>query len=369
MPKVILLSQLELPYSNIGSWTTMYDYYLKSNHKVDYLICPKPKTKYSNIEYSIIDNKSIISKSKRKVFNKRYSAHLSALEDIIDKGEKYIIQLIDNFGIVDHIQKLITDKFNRSNFYIQFFYHGFPPFYNNLKGRPFFENIDEMVLLTNDSYKAYKDFYTALPCRFSVLYNGVNKDVFKPLSHEEKDRLKTSFHVEHKTVFLWCSQDRPKKGLDLILDVWKRLQNKHDHIVLWVLGAERSKDIDDVKFLGKVPHDEIHKYFQAASIYLFPSLNKEGFGLTLIEALSCGNLCIAAANGGIPEVLNYGDYGVLIDRPNFIEDWIKAIDHVLTEKNKNFTEKFTEVPNEKYDIKTWCKGINNLIDNAKVSLS
>ncbi len=364
MPKVVLLSQFELPYHKIGSWTTMYNYYLQKNHNLDYIVCPEPKTHIDTLEYSIV-KASLLEKSKRKVFNKRYLAHLSALEGIIEANEKYVIQIVDNFGIVNHLDILLKDKYNRSNFYIQFFYHGFPPFYNNLKGRPFFESIDEMVLLTNDSYKQHKEFYTALPCRFSVLHNGIDRKIFKPIDAKGKVELKSRLGAEGKTVLLWCSQDRPKKGLDLILDVWKRIYKQHNDIVLWVIGAKRSDNIDGVQFIGKVPHENIHEYYQASSIYLFPSLNKEGFGLSLIEALSSGNICIASHNGGIPEVLNYGEYGKLIDRPNFINDWMMAIEDSL----KTINENQVLLPEGVYDIDIWCKSMNEKIENAKISLS
>ncbi|MBT8309722.1 MAG: glycosyltransferase [Flavobacteriaceae bacterium] len=364
MPKVILLSQFELPYHKIGSWTTMYNYYLQNDHKIDYLVCPEPKNPFNNISYSFV-KASLLAKSKRKVLNKRYLGHLQALESLISPDEKYIIQLIDNFGIVDQLDTMLKSKYDRSKFYIQFFYHGYPPYYNNLKGRPFFKNIDEMVVLTHDSYRQHKDFYTSLPCRFSVLHNGVDRKKFRLLPDNEKDKLKAEFNVQDKTVFLWCSQDRPKKGLDLTLDVWRRLYDKNKKILLWVIGANRNMDIEGVEFIGKVPHEEIHKYYQASSIYLFPSLTKEGFGLSLIEALFCGNLCIASNNGGIPEVLEKGKYGQLVERPNFIEDWLDNIEKAL-----NRIDSYNlEIPEGKYDIKEWCKSMNSRIESAKTSLA
>ena len=364
MPKVVLLSQFELPYHKIGSWTTMYNYYLKTGHRIDYLICPEPKEKINSLEYSIV-KASLLDKSKQKVLNKRYLAPLNALEAIIEKDEKYIIQVVDNFGIVNHLNKLLGEKYLRSNFYIQFFYHGYPPFYNNVKGRPFFESIDEMVLLTADSYQRYKEFYTNLPCRFSIQHNGIDRNKFKPIYGEEKAALKSDLEVDGKIVFLWCSQDRPKKGLDLILDVWKRIYKGNDNLILWIVGAKRDIEIEGVRFIGIVPHDKIHEYYQATSIYLFPSLNKEGFGLSLAEALACGNYCIASNNGGIPEVLNYGEYGVLVNRPNFIEDWVEAIQDAL----KNIHKHKFSLPSQKYDIDVWCKNMNDKIESAKISLS
>ena len=53
MPKVILISQVPLPFSNIGSWTTLYKNYLQGDHSIDYIICPEPQQKWETVSASI----------------------------------------------------------------------------------------------------------------------------------------------------------------------------------------------------------------------------------------------------------------------------------------------------------------------------
>jgi len=59
-----------------------------------------------------------------------------------------------------------------------------------------------------------------------------------------------------------------------------------------------------VVYLGRIPNKKVAAYFQASECYLFPTLWHEAFGLSLIEALHCGNFCIASAIGGVSEVLS-----------------------------------------------------------------
>ena len=368
MPKVILLSYYPLPFSGVGSWTTMYNYYLNTNHQVDYLVCPEPDKKSPNVEYSVAKDMTFDNRLKRKFLKDRYASYIGALKTIIEPGTKYIIQVIENFGIVSSLNSLLEESFDRSNFYIQFFYHGFAPYYGNPNGKVFFRQIDEFVLLTNEAYKVHLDYYSEAACRFSVLHNAIDRNQFKPLTQEEKQTQKAEFDVDGKTVFLWCSQARPKKGLDLILDVWKRVYKTNKNIVLWVVGDKRETEIGGVTFFGKVPNSEVSKYYQMASIYLFPSLCQEGFGLSLIEALLCGNYCIASSNGGIPEVLNFGEYGYLIERPNFVDDWVKAINHALKDSLYKKELERIQIPDNKYDLDTWCKEMNEKAENAKMSL-
>ncbi len=368
MPKVILLSYYPLPYSGLGSWTSMYNYYLNGDNKVDFIVSPEPKEKSLSVEYSIAKDMTFDSRLKRKLLKQRYTPYIDALKAIIQPEEKYVIQVIENFGIIPDLISFLEESFNRPDFYIQFFYHGFPPYYGNPKGKTLFRQIDEFVFLTNEAYKSHLGYYSEIACRTSVLHNAINKQVFKPLSTDNKETQKAKFGIEGKTVFLWCSQDRPKKGLDLILDVWKRVYKRHENIILWVVGDERKIQVDGVTFFGKVPYNTIHQYYQMSSIYLFPSLCQEGFGLSLIEALICGNYCIASKNGGIPEVLNFGEYGYLVERPNFVEDWEEAIEYALENDNYQKELQNIHIPKEKYDLDYWCNAMNDKAENAINSL-
>ncbi|NBL64837.1 glycosyltransferase [Flavobacterium sp. NST-5] len=362
MPKVILLSQFPLPYSKIGSWTTLYKNYLQNAHSIDYIVCSPPEIKFQGVDYALVKN-DFSTKLGQKFFKKKYTDYFNALEEVVQPNEKYILQVIDNYGIVPHLEKWLQRKKLRQQFYIQFFYHGFPPFFGNFAGREFFNFIDEMVLLTYDSYKAHRDYYTILPAKFSVLHNGIDTQKFFKVTEIQKQQLKAKFKVSNKTIFVWCSQDRPKKGLDLILDVWNRIYSEEKNMELWVIGATRNQTIKGVKFLGRIENDLLPEYFQASDCYLFPTLNHEGFGLSLIEALHCGNYCIASAMGGVPEVLQYGKLGKLIENPHFILEWVKAMEDFLQQPKPEIT-----IPDGFYSKESWNEGMNAIIASAKKSM-
>lgn len=359
MPKVILISQFPLPYSKIGSWTRMYQNYLGATHKIDFVVCNQPEVLLDNVDYKIV-SESFVSKIKKRIFKNQYEDYFQALEQLLKKNQKYLIQIVDNFGIVKDLDSFLKQKNLRKNCYLQFFYHGFPPFYENFQSRCFFETIDEMVLLTHDSYFAHKNYYTVLPVRFSVLHNGIDTDLFFQVEAEEKRSLKQQLNVVDKKVFIWCSQDRPKKGLHLVLDAWKKVYSQNKNIILWVIGSESDVLIEGVIFMGKIPNNELPKYYQTADCYLFPTLCHEGFGLSLIEALHCGCYCIASALGGVPEVLQYGKYGKLIDNPHFVSAWEEAILEFL---NKPLS--FENVPTTLYSSESWNSGMNEIIEKAK----
>jgi len=362
MPKVILLSQSSLPSSTIGSWTTLYKNYLESSHKIDYVVCPKTQTKIDGVKYAFIKC-TILQKMQRKLLKQKNLEYFEAISKLIVPNEKYVIQIVDNYGMVKPLKNYLVSKGIFQQCYIQFFYHGYLPYVQQGSESDFYEIIDEMILLTNDSYVLHKERINVLSSYFSVLHNGIDTKKFRKISNSEKSKLKRELGFEDKIVFVWCSQDRPKKGLHLILEAWTKIYTSHKNIILLVIGCNPREKMDGVIYLGKIPNDELPKYYQVSDSYLFPTLWQEGFGLSLIEALHCGCYCIASAMGGVSEVLQYGKLGRLIENPHFVSEWENAINDFLELKYE-----IPEVPKELYSKKKWNDGMNQIIEQAKLRL-
>lgn len=374
MSKVILIVAMPMPYSKIGSWTTMYNYYLqKTFHEIDVIICPEStETLISGIEYSFVASSSFLTKFKAKINpDWRWQNYFKALDKIIKPNEKYIIQIVDNSGFVIPLNNYIFSTYKRENFYIQYFYHGFSPIIAKPSERLFFEGINEMIFLTNLSYKKHLDYYSDFVCKVSILHNAIDSNQFFKLEYQEKEQQKLFMGFKTKMIFVWCSQDRPKKGLDLILEVWKKIVYKWgDEVELLIIGAERQNYYPGVNFIGRIPNDRLAKYYQISDFYLFPTLWKEGFGIVLAEALKCGCYCIASNQGGVPEVLHFGKIGRIVENPNFIDEWVEAINEGIAIYSQNdYKNPYCEfISDSLYDMDIWSKEMNEVINEAKTAL-
>lgn len=365
--KVILISRFPLPYHKNGSWTMMYNYYLKSNCKIDYLICPKPKKELIDVKYRFTDW-SIGEKIYYKISNKNKREKIfSLINSVYENNCKYVIQFIDDFGTFMHVAPKLNEINGKNNFYYQFFFHGFFPFYADFQSRKFYSLVNEMVLLTHSSYKVHKQTYTILPCKLSILHNGVDNERFNKISLNEKLELRSNNNIKYdKLIFLWLSRDEPKKGLDFILNVWNSISElKKENSELWIIGSQREFNFKGVVNIGKLPNQELPKYYQMADVYLFPTLCQEGFGLTLIEALHCGCNVIASDYGGVKEVLNNGEYGDLIENPNYSEEWKQKIESYLSKEKEEIENNFDY---NKYTLEEWTINLNKLIEDAKTVL-
>ncbi len=353
--KVIVISHLPLPYHKIGSWTTMYDNYIQaSNSKIDIIICPQPeRTEYSNVKY-IFYRKSLIYKFKSKVLNNRFYNILDKIFQLLRSNptQKYVIQVVDNYGLLVNLCDFILENKLKERIYIQYFFHGFklsPELQNITK---VFNVVDELILLTHLSHESHQDTYKNLPSNVSVLHNGIDTKLFNKKLKKEKEN--------NKTIFLWCSQDRPKKGLHIILEIWNEFHIKHKNTELWIVGTQNTVTGKGIRSFGKMNNKKLPAIYSKADVYLFPTQWAEPFGLTLIEALHCGCFCIASNLGGVPEVLNYGEFGWLVDKPDDPKSWKILMEKYLIEKPKTPT-----IPKELYSLNNWSEELNTIICKAK----
>ena len=104
-----------------------------------------------------------------------------------------------------------------------------------------------------------------------------------------------------------------RKGVDLLVDVIPEVLRKHSNVHFIIGGdgpkmkilqemREKFNIQDKVELLGSLPHSEVRKTLCRGHIFLNTSLT-EAFCIAILEAASCGLLCVSTNVGGIPEVL------------------------------------------------------------------
>jgi glycosyltransferase involved in cell wall biosynthesis len=71
--------------------------------------------------------------------------------------------------------------------------------------------------------------------------------------------------------------------------------------------------VDGIEYLGEVSHGEKVELLQNARATLFPIEWEEPFGLVMIESMACGTPVIATRWGAVPEVIEQGRSGIIVD--------------------------------------------------------
>lgn len=121
-----------------------------------------------------------------------------------------------------------------------------------------------------------------------------------------------SFHVSdgHDDYFLVVSRLIPYKRIDLVVEAFNRLG-----LPLVVIGDGRdrptleSRAKPNIYFLGKVPDEEVRRYFSRCRAFIFPG--EEDFGITPVEAQAAGRPVIAYGAGGALDTVLDGVTGKL----------------------------------------------------------
>lgn len=77
--------------------------------------------------------------------------------------------------------------------------------------------------------------------------------------------------------------------------------------------ANQTKAKDRIRFIGKVPHNEVVNWLNRFDIYVAPSiLDSESFGVAVVEASSCERPVIVSNVGGLPEVVRDNVTGFIV---------------------------------------------------------
>ncbi|NGZ02614.1 MAG: hypothetical protein CV090_06155 [Nitrospira sp. WS238] len=153
--------------------------------------------------------------------------------------------------------------------------------------------------------------------RIGLIPGAVDPHFFTP--SPQPSSAKTSLQLPNDRTILFTVRNLvPRMGLENLLCAIEMLVPTHQRLML-VIGGEgplrahlqeaiHQKKLDDVvSLVGFVPESRLTEYYQASDLVLMPSLQLEGFGLVMVEALACGTPVLGTPVGAIPEVLNQVD--------------------------------------------------------------
>jgi glycosyltransferase involved in cell wall biosynthesis len=98
----------------------------------------------------------------------------------------------------------------------------------------------------------------------------------------------------------------------------------------------------DIEFIGEIGEHQKSEFLGNAAALVFPIAWREPFGLVMIEAMACGTPVIAFNNGSVPEVLEDGVTGFIVDDEQQAIDAVAKIgtldrDRIRTEFDRRFT--------------------------------
>jgi len=177
------------------------------------------------------------------------------------------------------------------------------------------------------------------PQRVCLIPGGVDAHRFAPGGdkHEIRSRLGIP---EGRFVLLSVRRLARRMGLENLLEAVRFLRGTGREYFLIIGGsgpleeslkrqAKESGIEDLVRFVGRIPDEDLASYYRAADLFVLPTVQEENFGLVILEALACGCPVVATPTGSIPEVLGrFGEMflcsgtgpGEIAERINWAKD-------------------------------------------------
>lgn len=168
--------------------------------------------------------------------------------------------------------------------------------------------------------------------KIDVVYNGPNEN-FVPLITSEQTKIKEQY-TDGYDYFLFIGTLHPRKNLINLFksfELFKTTTKSPKKLLIvgrkmwWTPEIENTLNNlsvkNDVLFAGRVDKEELYKITASAYALAYVPIF-EGFGIPLVEAMSCGTPVISSNITSMPEVVE--DAGILVD-PFSVEDISNAM--------------------------------------------
>ncbi|WP_038055088.1 glycosyltransferase family 4 protein [Thermodesulfobacterium hydrogeniphilum] len=171
----------------------------------------------------------------------------------------------------------------------------------------------------------------------ATVYHGLPEDLYK-------------FYPESEKYLAFLGRISPEKRPDRAIEIAEKFGMKLK-IAAKVDKADENYFNEIIKpmlknpwveFIGEIGEKEKNEFLGNAYALIFPIDWPEPFGLVMIEALACGTPVVAWNCGSVPEIIENGKTGYIV---NSIEEAIKALDNISSIDRKAcricFEQRFT----------------------------
>ena len=198
---------------------------------------------------------------------------------------------------------------------------------------------DYILTVSKSSYNDIVNFLNVKPEKISLTLNATDKTFFRRYPKEEVEGVISNYGLNYKGYLLFVgSIDHPGKNIMTVINAYFNLRAKGEleGKKLVIIGKDgynsqviydyvnSSEYKDEVIFTGYLKDDDLPKLYCGASIMLYLSIF-EGFGLPVLEAMSCGTPVLCSNTSCFPEIVEELDVMVDVTDVKTVEEKVVKI--------------------------------------------
>ena len=220
----------------------------------------------------------------------------------------------------------------------------------------------KVIAISNDVKKSLIDYFCIPEGQISVIYNGIDISRFTSSIQE---------NFNDPVRLIYVGRLVKEKGVQSTLEVLSNLPKE----LKWTFdiigdGSYRKELEEQVKALGLKKQvdfigncENIPELLKEHDVFIHMPECAEGFGITIIEAMAAGLLCICREKGGIPEIITNGKDGILVHSK---EELTEVLSDILSRSEEYQVVKLREnavIRAEDFDIKQFSKHLDSTMCN------
>ena len=151
--------------------------------------------------------------------------------------------------------------------------------------------------------------------------------------------------LERQDRFLFAARLEDMKGIRVLLEAWRLLGANGPELLIcgsgpldeWSREFAADNKMTNVRFLGRLPNDQVRRLMATSRALILPTQWYEGFPLSIAESYSMGTPVLVSNLGNGGSLIKQGVTGLKFD-PKSPQSIAKAVEKMEAEKNVNWEE-------------------------------
>jgi glycosyltransferase involved in cell wall biosynthesis len=238
------------------------------------------------------------------------------------------------------------------------------------------ERSNSIIAVSDFTKRELKQYYKVKQAKIHVIHNGVDVNKFQPATDKRRAKEALGFSADDITI-LSVGRLYARKGLFTLIESMPLVARKFKNAKFIIAGKGLSNEMkklvsyatrlgvkDNIVFTGYFPDKKLPQLYQAADIFAFSTFY-ENLPFAVLEALSSGLPVVTTNVGGIPEMIESGRNGFLVQPSNareLAEKILYYIEHPAAVSEMAFRARKTIL--ERFDWRLIVKKVLKVYDEA-----